>query len=268
MVDVPRRLRALLGALVMATALPAALATTAAAGQPTGSATSSPTVVGGDRVSIKNYPWVVYLTTSNGFQFCGGTLVAPNKVLTAAHCATVYRPDEMRVVAGREDKNSQAGVVADVSSVWVEPDYHSADSGDDVAVLTLDQSVPYRPIKLAGPGDDGLYAAGTRSDILGWGNTSENGGASEFLLHANVPLAGDDTCSQAYGVYDKNKMVCAGYDRGGVDTCQGDSGGPLATGGTLIGVVSFGDGCARPGKPGVYSRVITYHDQIAAQLTS
>lgn len=268
MVDVPRRLRAMLCALVLAAALPAALATTAAAGQPTGSATSTPAVVGGQRVPIENYPWVVYLATSNGFQFCGGTLVASNKVLTAAHCATVYQPGDMHVVAGREDKNSNSGVVADVSSVWVEPDYHSADSGDDVAVLTLSESVPYQSLRLAGAGDEGLYAAGTTSDILGWGNTSENGSASEYLLHATVPLTSDDTCGRAYGAYDKNKMVCAGYDKGGVDTCQGDSGGPLEAGGALIGVVSFGDGCARPGKPGVYSRVITYHDQIETQINS
>lgn len=268
MVDVPRRLRALVGALVLAAALPAAFATTAVAGQSTGSATSSAAVVGGDRVSIKDYPWAVYLTTSNGFQFCGGTLVAPNKVLTAAHCATANQPEDMRVIAGREAKNSQTGTVANVANVWVEPDYHSADTGDDVSVLTLDQPVPYPPLPLADAGDDGLYAPGTKSEILGWGNTSEGGGASNYLLRANVPLTSDDVCGKAYGSYDKNKMVCAGYDQGGVDTCQGDSGGPLEAGGKLIGVVSFGDGCARPGKPGVYSRVRTYHDQITQQLGS
>lgn len=268
MAHVPRRLRVLLGALLAAAVLPAAFATTAVAGQPTGSATSTPTVVGGQRVPLRSYPWVVYLTTSNGFQFCGGTLIAPAKVLTAAHCATANQPSDMRVIAGREDKNSQTGVVAKVTDVWTQPDYHSADAGDDVAVLTMDQSVPYQPIAMAGPGDEPLYAAGRNSEIFGWGNTSENGGESQYLLHATVPLTSDDACSRAYGTYDRNKMVCAGYPQGGVDTCQGDSGGPLTSGGKLIGVVSYGDGCARPGKPGVYSRVITYRDQIADQLGS
>ena len=81
----------------------------------------------------------------------------------------------------------------------------------------------------------------------------------------DVPVVSDADCKADYSIYDAKSMVCAGYAQGGVDACQGDSGGPLVVGDTLIGLVSFGDGCGRPGKPGVYTRVSSYADQIAEE---
>ena len=80
-------------------------------------------------------------------------------------------------------------------------------------------------------------------------------------------MRGDDYCRTGDSEFDSKLLTCAGYDAGGVDTCQGDSGGPLVAGGKLIGVTSFGDGCARPGKPGYYVRIGAVADRLADQLT-
>jgi len=225
-------------------------------------------VVGGDRVSIADHPWVVYVADATGNQFCGGTLVAPTKVVTAAHCATTRTPRNTRVVLGREDRRGDEGVVARLSAIWIHPEYVSADQGADVAVLTLRTPVDYEPLPLAQPSDGALYEAGTSGRVYGWGRTSEQGSGSRYLLGATVPVTDDDYCRTAYPQYDPDEMTCAGYDEGGVDTCQGDSGGPLVAGGKLIGVTSWGEGCARPGKPGVYSKVASYSGLIEEQLAA
>ncbi|QFZ22690.1 S1 family peptidase [Saccharothrix syringae] len=231
-----------------------------------GTATADERVVGGDRVSIDDHPWVVYLTDTSGFQFCGGTLVAPDKVVTAAHCAVGRTARNTRVVVGREDKKSTAGVVTRLSGIWVHPSYVTADQGADVAVLTLRDRMSERPLPLAGPGDEALYAPGTPGHILGWGRISEQGPVSQYLLGATVPVMADGDCADAYFQFHADEMVCAGYLEGGVDTCQGDSGGPLEAGGRLIGVTSWGEGCARENRPGVYSKVIRFHDVLLEQV--
>jgi trypsin len=233
------------------------------AGVPAG---AQPRIVGGARASTAQYPYVVYLTTRNGFQFCGGTLVAPRKVVTAAHCATGYRPGDLRVVAGRDDKLTRAGAEATVVRLWVHPDYTNVRSGADVAVLTIDRRLSLGAAAVAEPADADLYRPDTLATVLGWGRTSEGGPASRYLLAAQVPVVADTDCGRAYPNFAADSMVCAGYPGGGVDTCQGDSGGPMVVGGTLIGISSWGSGCAQPGKPGVYTRVSRYAALIAAQL--
>jgi trypsin len=248
------------GALAVAALLAAAAPAQAHGGEPR--------VVGGDRASIAEFPWTVYLATGSGFQFCGGSLVAANKVVTAAHCTAGSDPANVQVIAGREDKQSQDGVVAAVTKIWVHPDYTGVTSGADVSVLTLDQELSFATLPLASAADSALYEPGTESTVLGWGATSEGGPASQFLLKATVPVTTDDYCTGAYSQYDPASMVCAGYEQGEIDTCQGDSGGPMVAGGKLIGITSWGEGCARPGKPGVYARVAPYHDLIVEQIGS
>jgi secreted trypsin-like serine protease len=226
----------------------------------------SPMVVGGTRASTADYPWVVMLTTTANFQFCGGTLVKANKVVTAAHCAKGRTPASTRVVHGRDDKQSTAGTVANVTKIWIHPSYTTATAGYDVAVLTLDRNISSATLPLATPADTALYAAGNSALILGWGTTSSGGSASRYLLKANVPLTSDATCKSAYSQYSNTSMVCAGFPQGGVDTCQGDSGGPLVFGGKLIGDTSWGQGCAAAGYPGVYGRIAPYNSVITAQL--
>jgi trypsin len=269
MAETLHRLRSLLGVLVAAVLIPVAGASVAAAAPaPSEPGDVSPTVVGGTRASTSTYPWVVYLATTSGFQYCGGTLVAPNKVVTAAHCTVGDSPSAVRVVAGRDDKQSSAGVVANVTRIWVHPSYQDATIGSDVSVLTLDRNLSYGTLPFATSADSALYTAGTTSRILGWGTTCSGCSASRYLLTATVPLVSNSSCSSSYDEYNSTAMVCAGYSGGGTDTCQGDSGGPLVAGGKLIGITSWGYGCAEAGYPGVYTRVSTYATQIQQQINS
>ncbi len=223
-------------------------------------------IVGGNRASIADHPYVVYLTTADGFQFCGGTLVDDNKVITAAHCTVGKKPADVVVVAGREDKESGAGVASPVKTIWVHPEFTDVRSGGDVSVLTLTQRLPYQPLGLPRKDDTDLYASGAPGIILGWGRVASNGQPSRYLLQAGVPVMTDPDCTKAYPAYKKESMVCAGVPQGGVDSCQGDSGGPLIVNGKLAGITSWGEGCAAAGKPGVYTRLTAYRDVLEDQV--
>ncbi|HEY3004017.1 MAG TPA: serine protease [Kribbellaceae bacterium] len=210
---------------------------------PAHAAQPDPSIVGGTTTTTSEYPYVVSLQSALLGHFCGGTIVAKRKVVTAGHCAPLVVP---------------------LLTVVRHPLYNEVTSSNDVAVITVDRDLPYQPLPYAGPGDTGLYTAGTNATILGWGLTSEDGDLSDVLRKATVPIVSDAKCAAAYGTsFDAATMVCAGYDQGGVDTCQGDSGGPLVVAGKLAGITSFGEGCARPGKYGVYTRVSAVSSFIA-----
>ncbi|MFI7676597.1 S1 family peptidase [Actinophytocola sp. NPDC049390] len=223
-------------------------------------------IVGGDRASIADHPYVVYLTTADGFQFCGGTLVDDNKVVTAAHCTVGKQPSDIVVVAGREDKESTAGIATPAKQIWVHPDFADVRSGNDVSVLTLTDRVPYEPLALPRKDDAELYKVGQPGLILGWGRVAADGQPSRYLLKASVPVMADTACAKAYPGYKAQSMVCAGLPEGGVDSCQGDSGGPLVVDGKLAGITSWGEGCAAAGKPGVYTRLAVYRDVLEDQV--
>jgi secreted trypsin-like serine protease len=242
------------GALAAAGAATVALASTVSAG---------PNIVGGSPAKVSEHPYAVYLADDSGRQYCGGTLVAATRVVTAAHCVSGDEPGEITVVAGRQDTRTDSGVEAGVRDVWIPAEYAGVGGAGDIAVLQLDRYLPYRTLPLATKRDGELYAAGRKATVLGWGRTGESSERSSVLRSARVPLRPDRACSDAYGGYEPAVMLCAGYPQGGVDACQGDSGGPLVAGGRLIGVVSWGEGCARPGKPGVYTEVRAFAQRAA-----
>jgi secreted trypsin-like serine protease len=246
----------------------AAAAATALVASPTATAAPQP-VVGGTTTTTAAYPFMMQITDASGNQFCGGTLVAAKKVVTAAHCMVGESTSNVRVVGGRTYLNGTNGTVSRVSKIWVNPDFTDATNGDDVAVLTLSTSMPYTPASYVSSSQTGVYAAGTTARILGWGTTSESGASSNQLRTATVPIVSDSGCKSSYGSdFVQSDMVCAGYTSGGVDTCQGDSGGPLLVGGVLAGITSWGEGCAEAGYPGVYTRLATFSDLVTAQVTS
>ncbi|MFG2474722.1 S1 family peptidase [Streptomyces fagopyri] len=253
----------------------AALCTAAAAAAATtllcapGAVAAPQPIVGGTTTTTTAYPFMMQITDASQNQFCGGTLVAANKVVTAAHCMVGETTSSVRVVGGRTYLNGTNGTVGKVSRIWVDPGYTDATNGDDVAVLTLSMSMSYTPASYVASTDTGVYTAGTTARIVGWGTTSENGGSSNQLRTATVPTVSDSSCRSSYGSdYLASDMVCAGFTNGGTDTCQGDSGGPLLIGGVLAGITSWGNGCAEAGYPGVYTRLTTFSNLVKTQINS
>ncbi|RZS32267.1 trypsin [Herbihabitans rhizosphaerae] len=258
-----RRVATAIGALagIGALAIGFAPISNAQPSQPAG-----PLIVGGSPADIKDFPSTVALHRDGG-AWCGGTVAAPTKVITAAHCLKGFENSKWTVITGRTNvKDTSTGAEVNVKSFWLHPNYKDVTQGDDVAVLTLEKAVEAPAVKFAKAGDEKLYAPGTTSTVVGWGRTKEGGQGSDSLLKVDVPVVADDTCAASYQEYDKNSMVCAGFPEGGKDSCQGDSGGPQYVNGTLIGIVSWGEGCARPDKYGLYTRVITYAGEIQKQL--
>jgi secreted trypsin-like serine protease len=228
-------------------------------------AAPSSAVVGGNDASRGEYPSVAEVTF--GPFLCTGTLVTPDWVLTAGHCGSVtgaavaspagWPPQLINVRIGGVTQSD--GEQRSVSQVVVHPDYLLT-SGYDISLLRLSQSSTMAPTQVAGAGERSIWTAGTLETIVGWGVTEEDGELPDNLQEARVPITTDAYCAGAYSDFDPNTMVCAGFPQGGVDTCQGDSGGPMfgkTSAGALrvVGTTSFGEGCARPGRPGVYGRV-------------
>ncbi|MEV0682025.1 serine protease [Actinosynnema sp. NPDC050436] len=226
------------------------------------SALPAQAVVGGR--DAPDTSWVVALFDARGNFFCGGVLVSDRKVLTAGHCTIEHtalldrdrRPADLRVAVGRRDLDTRAGRLVAVREVRRHAAFRTVEEGDDVAALTLAEPVPFQPIGV------GRARAGDRATVLGWGRTAEGAPPSRVLRQVDLPVLADAECAKAVNGYRAESMLCAGYPEGGKDACEGDSGGPLVVDGLLVGVVSYGHGCARAGAPGVYTRVSHYLGEI------
>ncbi|WP_433173339.1 S1 family peptidase [Actinoallomurus sp. CA-150999] len=197
-------------------------------------------------------------------QFCGGVLVASDKVVTAAHCVSFLRqvPGLLSAVFGRADLSKKDGETVKITKIWVHPDFRETSfqsetvEHNDVAVLTLARPVNRLPLPLIGR--YGTYPPGADARVLGWGTTSERDLFNVRLRDATIPIAPDKRCTTAYGrdTFSAKDMVCAGSPK--ADTCEFDSGGPLILQGRLAGLTSWAYGCARPGYPGVYTRLSAF----------
>ncbi|MFC9294727.1 S1 family peptidase [Streptomyces sp. NPDC057011] len=232
------------------------------------SAPAAQAVVGGSVASTKDLPFMLMLLDARGTQFCGATLVAPDAAVTAAHCVVNTKASALIVVAGRDDKRTKAGAAVRVSRIWIQPGFSNVEQGRDVAVLHLATPLStYETARLPAP--DASYATGTQGTIAGWGDTAQSSRTrSSHLRKAQVPIVAPDDCEESYSHFNADSMLCAGYQEGGVDTCQGDEGGPLLIQGVLVGITSWGDGCGRPRKPGVYTRVSRYSSAITDDIAS
>jgi Trypsin/RTX calcium-binding nonapeptide repeat (4 copies) len=243
-------------------------------------------IVGGNETTIAEWPWQAAVTlnrafySGNGFQrqFCGGSLVTPTIIVTAAHCVhkagnTFYPVSDHASITGRTTlSNSSQGQEIAWSNYYIfvdasgKPLFNPQTFDWDVVFAQLSSASPSSnstPIQLAGANEASFWAPGNENTwATGWGTTS-SGLRSDTLREVNIDRIADSTCgaSTSYGSYFHSEtMVCAGEMAGGQDSCQGDSGGPLVTpigGGAfrLIGDTSWGNGCGLPNFPGVYGRV-------------
>src|ERR1700712_5173185 len=258
------RWRTILGG--MAAALPVAamgamVNAAPAAAAPSGDGVVSPSVVGGTRATQGEFPWMVRLSMG-----CGGALYSSTIVLTAAHCVNRTGTNtSITATFGVVDLNSTSKVTRKSNYVYRALGYNG--NGKDWALIRLGSPVTLTTTTTF---DTGTFT------ISGWGAASENGSQQRYLLKATVPFVSDTTCNSSamYGGEGiASDEICAGYTAGGVDTCQGDSGGPMfrrdaSNAWIQVGIVSWGDGCARPNKPGVYSQVSTFAANIKAAAAS
>lgn len=223
-------------------------------------------IVGGVVSDITKHPYVVSLQrTAGGGHYCGGSLIAPKFVLSAGHCVDFISANRMKVVIGSQSNSANASTaeVHKVVKVTTHPGFiNSADKiTHDFSVIELETESAFQPVELTSALADPFKVSKDGSSMtLGWGTTTESGSLAKTLMEVSVPLVANDVCAVSYPDQIDETMVCAGLKEGGKDSCQGDSGGPLVTldadnNEILIGVVSWGEGCARPNKYGVYSNV-------------
>ncbi|GKT86035.1 trypsin A chain [Colletotrichum tofieldiae] len=206
------------------------------------------------------------LLPRSGSHFCGGSLLNANTVITAAHCSVGQSASSVSVRAGSLKRNS-GGVLVGVSRIIVNPSYSSSTYNNDVAIWKLSTSIPTSStISYATlPAANADPVGGANVQVAGWHGSST---IPVDLRKVTVPIVSRTTCRSQYGTSAiTNNMVCAGVSTGGRDSCQGDSGGPLVDASkTLIGIVSWGDGCAQANAAGVYARVSTLLSFVQANL--
>uniref|UniRef100_A0A1I8Q6X3 Peptidase S1 domain-containing protein n=1 Tax=Stomoxys calcitrans TaxID=35570 RepID=A0A1I8Q6X3_STOCA len=233
-------------------------------------------IVGGTTTGVSEYPWMARLSYFNRF-YCGGTLINDRYVLTAAHCVKGFMWFMIKVTFGEHDRcnDKERPETRFVLRAFTQK-FSFSNFDNDIALLRLNDRVPItsfiRPICLPRPEERNDLFVGTKGIATGWGTLKEDGKPSCLLQEVEVPVLENETCVAQTNYTQKmitKNMMCAGYPGTGErDSCQGDSGGPLVRlrpddkRYEQIGIVSWGNGCARPDYPGVYTRVTKYIDWI------
>ncbi|XP_034194790.2 trypsin-1 [Osmia lignaria lignaria] len=224
-------------------------------------------IVGGVETQVNQYPWMALMTFRGRF-YCGASVISSRYVLTAAHCVDRFDPNLMTIQILEHDRNSTTESetqVFKVDKVIKHIGYSTFNYNNDIALVKLKGIIRFegkmRPVCLP---ERAKTFAGTDGIVTGWGAIEESGPISQTLQEVVVPILTNTECRAtkypARRITDN--MLCAGYKEGQKDSCQGDSGGPLHVVinniHSIVGVVSWGEGCAKPGYPGVYSRVNRY----------
>lgn len=238
----------------------------------------SPKIIGGVLAEPGEFPWQVSLVVSwiadpaRG-HFCGGSIYDNRWIVTAAHCLAGLSPFDINVVAGTNVLSTGAPRFNVVRTI-PHQSYDPATNDNDVALLEVRDGMPLsvtmKPISPATSSNEERLASGTKLVVTGWGATTQGGATVADLRKVDVPFVTNTACNDVLSYNGKitANMLCAGEALGGKDSCQGDSGGPLVwregDEPRLVGVVSWGEGCAKPGKYGVYANVAKFDSWIKA----
>ncbi|XP_056155009.1 suppressor of tumorigenicity 14 protein homolog [Lampris incognitus] len=237
-------------------------------------------IVGGSDAGAGSWPWQVSLQMDRYGHVCGATLVSSRWLVSAAHCFqdsdTIKYSDArswraymgMRVMTS----SSSGAAIRPIRRILLHPQYDQFTSDYDIALLELHAPVFLNDLiqPVCVPAASHTFATGTGCFVTGWGVLTEDGELASFLQEASVKIISRSTCNKLYDDAITPRMLCAGNLQGGVDACQGDSGGPLVClergrRWFLAGVVSWGEGCARQNRPGVYTQVVKFTDWIRQQ---
>ncbi len=268
----PRRTSVTIRVVVVLTLLLASLATSV------GQAPDAGAIVNGTKAQLGEIPFQISLEDDQG-QMCGGSLIEPNVVLTAAHCLDGMKASELNVRSGIVSLR-QPGQLRDVARMVVHPEWGGVrgDTSNDIALLFVDNPFELdantQTITAVSPDVRALSAAGTKAVVSGWGAPGENSDRNPIRLHqATVTTVGDVRCGEVLDKYDdfidEPTMLCA--DGAGGGGCYGDSGGPLAAKNAagqpvLIGIVSWGIQCGLAEVSGIFTEVARYDEWISAEL--
>jgi len=241
-------------------------------------------IVNGTETDVNEYPWMAMIRPN---WLCGASIISDQWILTAAHCADGlsygYSNSDYNnyILVGEHDmwneNETDATQRFEIAEVIIHPQYATIMGIDhDVALIRLTTTITFTarvgPVCLPTAGES---YSGVLATVTGWGTTSSGGSISATLLEVDVPIMSNEECYGDDTYYTPGEitddMICAGLVEGGIDACQGDSGGPLVYDDNgnyvLIGVVSWGYGCASPGYPGVYARVTYFLDWINSYIS-
>ena len=235
----------------------------------TGDGLVTPQIVGGVTATPGEFPFIVRIGNSPSQQFCGASLVAPGWVLTAAHCLRGETASNVYATAGDHRINVSEGTEQSRrgTGIFIHPNYNADTYDNDMALLKVASNFALNA-RVATTSIGGLPGNGSALTVIGWGTTREGGSSANTLRKVNVTLQSAPSCSAAYPGQITSAMFCAGEPGGGKDSCQGDSGGPIFVAGRQVGVVSWGNGCARAGAYGVYANAANFSAWIQNTINS
>lgn len=241
-----------------------------------------PRIIGGSSSLPGSHPWTAAIYI--GESFCGGTLIQTCWVVSAAHCfANSPLKSTITVVLGQHIFNRTTDVTQtfEIEKYVLHPQYSVfSPTEHDIALIKLKKNGQRCAVKsqfvqpICLPDSDTVFPEQFKCQISGWGHRHENiSGYSDVLQETLIPIISEEKCRspEIYGTEISENMFCAGYFDSKSDACQGDSGGPLACEKNeisyLYGVISWGDGCGRVNKPGVYTRVTNYVNWINEKIS-